>query len=164
MGNETTLEYISGAPQPTLLKKGIRLTWLSVHITSPEWLRVFSDIFFLCCFIKTQPILTVFFLLTLRNNLSVHLLKPRKLHKLWVKQPCSALKLFAYLLTTAQVFLRRYTALDWRAERMALKEEKFFSCLHSYRSNTQGFVMLCWEWLHSTVSVTWNYFRPWPVQ
>lgn len=41
------------------------------------------------------------------------------------------------LLTAAQVFLRRYTALDCSAERMALREEKFFSCLHSCITKTQ---------------------------
>lgn len=45
-----------------------------------------------------------------------------------------------YLLTAAQVFLMRYTALDCRAERMALKDEKFFSCLHSYGAQT---ALLC---------------------
>lgn len=48
-----------------------------------------------------------------------------------VKQPCNINEIFADLLTAAHVFLRRYTALDCRAERMALKEEKFFSSLHS---------------------------------
>lgn len=32
-----------------------------------------------------------------------------------------------YLLTEAQVFLRRYTELDWRADRIARKDEKFLS-------------------------------------
>lgn len=39
--------------------------------------------------------------------------------------------MLADLLTAAQVFLRRYTALDCRAERIARREEKFFSCRHS---------------------------------
>lgn len=43
----------------------------------------------------------------------------------------SALRTSADLLTAAQVVLRRYTALDCSADRMALKEEKFFICLHS---------------------------------
>lgn len=39
--------------------------------------------------------------------------------------------MLADLLTAAQVFFRRYTALDCRAERMARREEKFFSSRHS---------------------------------
>lgn len=49
----------------------------------------------------------------------------------------------ADLLTAAQVFLRRYTALDCSADRMALSEEKFFSCLHScITENTDQFISL----------------------
>lgn len=59
------------------------------------------------------------------------------------ERKCSVLNLFADLLTAAQVFLRRYTALDCRAERMALKEEKFFSCLHSCREKIQGNAKSC---------------------
>lgn len=50
--------------------------------------------------------------------------------------------LLSDLLTAAQVFLRRYTALDCRAERMALREEKFFSCLHSWRDTGRRVVTL----------------------
>lgn len=47
----------------------------------------------------------------------------------------------ADLQTAAQVFLRRYTALDCSADRMALREEKFFSCLHScITKNTSTFI------------------------
>ena len=80
-----------------------------------------------------------------------------------VKQPCRVVKWFADLLTAAQVFLRRYTALDCSADRIALKEEKFFNSLHSYTDTSKGFVMLFKKNVHSFVSVTWNDFPPWPV-
>lgn len=54
------------------------------------------------------------------------------------KQTFSILIMFADLLTAAQVFFRRYTALDCRADRMAHKEEKFFSSLHSFRENIKN--------------------------
>lgn len=50
-----------------------------------------------------------------------------------------------YLLTVAQVFFRRYTALDCRADRIARRDEKFLSWWHSWATEIH-FSMMRARW------------------